>query len=212
MYGVKGGNSMKEKDIVDFSKMEETEDGFVIDEDGNEIGCKICHTHEKAFEILSKKQVTSKGKVLPLCPKCGNVLSPLSDSGYEYGTVSEVNYSNPDGEIGLYEFYHCDVCLEDSKLSTQQNYALMPIRIVHNANHGIHYTGGRDYAEDEDIEKLIDAIFEGMKGSIQQYVERKLNPKNDFDKMLDMSNVMLWSKRDVESAVCNWLYERGLKK
>ena len=45
---------MKEKDIVDFSKMEETEDGFVIDEDGNEIGCKICHTHEKAFEILSK--------------------------------------------------------------------------------------------------------------------------------------------------------------
>ena len=27
---------MKEKDIVDFSKMEETEDGFVIDEDGNE--------------------------------------------------------------------------------------------------------------------------------------------------------------------------------
>ena len=203
---------MKEKDIVDFSKMEETEDGFVIDEDGNEIACKICHTHEKAFEILSKKQVTSKGRVLPLCPKCGNVLAPLSDSGYEYGTVSEVNYSNPDGEIGLYEFYHCDVCGKDPELGTQHNYALMPVRIVHNGNHDIHYTGGRDYAEDEDIKKLIDAIFEGMKGSIQQYIERKLNPKDARDKMLDMRNVMLWSERDVESAVCNWLYEKGLKK
>ena len=69
-----------------------------------------------------------------------------------------------------------------------------------------------DITEDEDIKKLIDAIFEGMKGSIQQYVERKLNPKDVMDKMLDMRNIMLWSKRDVESAVCNWLYERGLKK
>ena len=42
--------SMKERDIVDFTKMKKNEDGEFIDENGNEVGCEICYTHKKAYE------------------------------------------------------------------------------------------------------------------------------------------------------------------
>ena len=204
---------MKEKDIVDFSKMRADDNDELIDDDGNIVGCQICYIHKKTFNELKDIQLTEDPlfnhprEIVPICPKCGKLLRPYSEYGYEFGTVSETNYSNPDGNIGIYEFYHCE-----NEECDAENYAMMPVPVVWNANHDIHYTGGRDYSEDSDIDKLISDVFEKIKPSIEQYVRRKLEPKDFIDKNLDISNVKLWCKRDVEHAVCNWLYDHGYKK
>lgn len=204
---------MKEKDVVDFTKMNKNENGYYVDEQDNAVGCEICYTHQKAFSKLRDMQITDDPlfnhprEVVPLCPQCGKLMRPYSDFGQVYGTVSEVNYSNPEGNIGMYEFYHCENDDCDGK-----DYAMMPIPIVWNANHDIHYTGGRDYSEESDIDKLVSDIFKKIKPSIEQYVRRKLNPSDPIDRNLNMDNVNLWCKRDVEHAVCNWLYEHGYKK
>ena len=204
--------SMKEREIADMATMEKNEDGEFVDGD-TIVGCPICYTHSKAYQKLVDVQKTDDPlynhprEIVPLCPKCGKMLRPYSDYGYEYGTVSEVNYSNPDGDIGLYEFYHCENDACDSK-----DYAMVPVPMVWNANHDIHYTGGRDYAEDSDIDRLVSDVFERIKPSIEQYVNRKLNQKDAIDQNLGTFNVNLWCKRDIEHAICNWLYEKGYKK
>lgn len=43
---------MKEKDIVDFTKFKKDEDDELIDENGNQVGCEICYTHEKAYKYF----------------------------------------------------------------------------------------------------------------------------------------------------------------
>ena len=45
---------MKEKDIVDFTKFKvsEEDENEHIDENGNEVWCQICYTHELAEKIL----------------------------------------------------------------------------------------------------------------------------------------------------------------
>ena len=51
--------NMKEKDIVDFTKMKKNEEDEYIDSEGNEVGCRICYTHAKAcyyFENLDHFQ------------------------------------------------------------------------------------------------------------------------------------------------------------
>lgn len=45
---------MKERDIVDFTKMIKNENGKLIDENGKEIGCMICYTHEKITKLERK--------------------------------------------------------------------------------------------------------------------------------------------------------------
>lgn len=75
---------MKEKDFVDFTKMEQDEDGNYLDENGKDVGCHICYIHQQVYDKYNNKH----GNILiPRCPNCGELLT---------------NYSNPDGEIGLY--------------------------------------------------------------------------------------------------------------
>ena len=62
------------------------------------------------------------------------------------------------------------------------------------------------------VSGVDESLEEGLTPSEQVTRLAYIKAKDVFDKTLDMSNIMLWSKRDVESAVCNWLYERGLKK
>lgn len=127
--------------------------------------------------------------------------------------VSEVNYSLPEGEIGLYEIWYCPNCEEDNtRNSSQANYAMMPVPVSFNANHGVFYTGGRDYPEEDELEKLVDDIFKACEPSILQYVERKLHPEDWIDENLTEKNVKWWTKNDVMKVICNYFYEKGWKK
>lgn len=197
---------MKEKDIIDFEKMEKDEDGNPVSSDGKVYdGCLHCEVHDAAFEKFKAIQQDDKGGLAPLCPKCGKLLLPYTASGYVDVVVSEQNSYVPNGQIGMYRCYHCENC-------DDQNYAMMPIPICYNANHGTHYTGGRVFAEDADVEELCKKIANCVMPSINQYIERKMNPEDDIDKMLSLDNVDGWCKHDIEHAICNWLYERGYKK
>ena len=194
---------MKEKDIIDFDKYKKNEDGDPVDVNGNVL-CLHCETHRVAYDKLSEIQKDGKGGLIPLCPKCGKPLEPYTTSGYSDVIVSERNAHEPNGEIGLYRCYHCEEC--------DQDYAMMPIPIVHNGNHDTHYTGGRKYAGDADVEELCKKVAEAVMPSINQYIERKLKPENSIDATLTLDHVDLWCERDIEELVCGWLYDRGLKK
>lgn len=191
---------MKERDIVDFTKMKKNEDGEFIDENGNEVGCEICYTHKKAYEkyVDGEEEAVEIYEVVR-CPKCNNVLSNYTYIGAN--VVSEANFSVPDGNIGIYPIFKCNEC--------DQYYALMPEPIEYNANHDIYYTGGRKYIVDSDQQELLENIFETMKPSIEQYIRRVVDEK---EKGLNMWNIMTWCKYDVEEALAKWLYEHGLKK
>lgn len=187
---------MKEKDIVDFTKMEyDEENDNYINSEGNDVGCQICYTHSQAYKKFGE-YYTEKIDMLPLCPKCGERMID-----YESQVISEVNYSNPDGEIGYYPVFYCNEC--------DKYFAYMPVEINHNGNHDIYYTGGRDYIEDEEQQKLKNDVFKSIKPSIEQYIRRVVDEK---EKGLDLWNIMTWCSRDVEHAIANWLYEHKLKK
>lgn len=187
---------MKEKDIVDFTKMKKDEiTEELIDENGDEVGCQICYTHQKAYEKFDE-EYTDEINVLPICPKCGERIVHE-----DLHVISEVNYSNPDGEIGYYPVFYCHSC--------QEYFAYMPIPITYNANHDIYYTGGRRYIEDDNQKKLVNDVFEAIKPNIEQYVRRVVDEK---EKGLSLWNVQTWSERAVEDAVANWLYENNMKK
>lgn len=209
---------MKEKELVDFDNMSE--------EERNDVGCGICHTHGVAWGELTKRQFSHQGgsatKIFisysafhPLCPECGEPLVGGANHGYApggYATVSEGNFVEPDGEISLCPLWHC----QNEKCSSKEHqylFATMPIPIVWNANHNIHYTGGRTYLLKEEDTKFAKSIFKAIEASIKQFVERKLHPKDDGDRHLTVEdNLMLWCSRDIEEAYAKWLYDHGLKK
>lgn len=198
---------MKEHDIYDKYGLKTNDNGdtFITHEDGisEDVGCLHCFIHGKAQETLEPIQV-NKGKIKPLCPKCGKVLTLYTRYGYDHITVSEQNSYVPEGNIGLYEAYHCDDC--------EQNYAMMPIPISWNANHDTHYTGGRRFAEDADVKAIVKDLWDNIAPYIQNYAERKADPKDWIDKGLKPWNVLSWTEGEVEAVVCNWLYEHGFKR
>lgn len=216
---------MRERDIVDFTKMVENENGEFVDENGEEIGCKICHTHEKAYEkfvekienhpeMYNYKPMFGEHRSRHICPKCGELLVPclVCTDDFEMAVVSEENGSVPDGRIGYYAIYQCtnEKCVDS--FGNRSKFAMMPEPITYNWSHSIFYTGGRTYLEDKDMAELAKAVFKGIQPSIEQYIQRKLHPENAVDENLDIKHIELWTSRDVEEVLANWFYEHGLKK
>ena len=158
---MKGINNMKEKDIVDFTKFNKDKDGEYIDEKGEEVGCEICYTHKKAYEYFDNDLNPENMQEIPVprCPVCGKPMirrySWISDGN---AVVSEVNYSNPEGNIGLYSIWECETETCINRYGITQIYDLMPIPIGWNANHDIYYTGGKNYLESTEFKDLLDLI------------------------------------------------------
>lgn len=217
---------MKEKDIVDFDKMDKNpETGSFVDGDGKDIGCEICYTHEKIYEKLGAKQFRPRGSSVtrefenieifhPLCPECGEPLEPGAPHGYApsgYVSVTEQNVPVPEGEASLCQVWYCP---NEECPSEKHGYlfAMMPVPIEWNANHDIHITGGKHYLLTQEDIDFAASVFEKIKPSIQQYIRRKLNPKDDVDKRLNENKVLLWCRQDVDAAFATWLYEHGMKK
>ena len=200
---------MKEKNIVDFTKMMKVHNEY-YDENGDAVGCEICYTHQKAYEKLSGVNIETEIPK-PVCPICGGPLSRRfnwTENGSDI--VSEVNYSNPEGEIGFYSIWECGNCKDN--YDNTQLYAMMPIPIAWNANHDIYYTGGKDYCVDSTIGELIDIIKAKVLPDILHYVRRLLNPEDKIDENLDETNLKRWCSNSIKHAVCTWMYNHGWKK
>lgn len=203
---------MKEKDVVDFTKLKENDRGYLVDENNEEIGCEICYTHEKAYDLFKKDEDMEEIIPRPRCPICGEYLTRRDSytTDKSNAVVSEVNYSNPDGNIGFYSIWECEICSD--QFDNNQLFALMPEPITWNANHDIYYTGGSRYCVSSDIKELLSLIKKHVIPSITQYTERVLHPKNAVDKNLSEWNLKLWCSYDIEHAIAEWLYKHGWKK
>ena len=205
---------MKEKDIVDFTKFDKDENGELIDNNGEQVGCEICYTHEKAYEYFGEDENLKNEEKIPIprCPICGKRLIRSCNYTTMDGNaiVSEVNYSNPNGNIGLYSIWECETCTD--KYDNTQLFALMPEPIAHNGNHDIYYTGGKDYIMTDEINELLTLIKNNVMPLIMQYVRRVLNPEDGIDKSLNENNLQWWCSGGIEHAIAEWLYNHGYKK
>lgn len=205
---------MKEKDIVDFTKFKKDEDDELIDENGNQVGCEICYTHEKAYKYFSEDEKPENEETIPIprCPICGKRLIRRVNYTTMAGNaiVSEVNYSNPNGNIGFYSIWECESCTD--KYDNTQLFALMPEPIGWNGNHDIYYTGGKKYIETEEINELLTLVKNNVMPMIMQYVRRVLQPEDFIDKNLSEKNLEWWCSGEIEHAIAEWLYNHGLKK
>lgn len=186
---------MKEKDIVDFSKLNKDEGDNYIDENGEIIACEICHLHDKAYEKLEEDRLWNIP--VPHCPKCGDRMSSHPQSGEnDSAIVSETNVYTSDGDIGYYPIFYCYEC--------DRTYALMPTPVIYKGNHDIFYTGGRKYVIDEEQEKLVESVANGCIAEVEQFLNCKENITTD--------NLKTWIKYSVEHEIASWLYDQGLKK
>lgn len=205
---------MKEKNIVDFTKFKKDEQNELIDENGNTVECKICYTHEKAYEYFRNDNLPENMEFIsrPRCPFCGKRLirRHCYTTANGNAVVSEVNYSNPNGNIGFYSIWECETCTD--KYNNTQLFALMPEPIAWNGNHDIYYTGGKAYIESEEINELLTLIKNHVMPMIMQYVRRVLHPEDMIDKNLSENNLNWWCSGEIEHALAEWLYNHGLKK
>lgn len=178
--------------------------------------CDICTLHE-VFEDMYGSIVSEDNAVInkaffgddcivtPLCPKCDKPLSPgTSHFGHTVGSVGGSNTVDETEEMQYCQLWHCEEC--------DQDYAMMPTPIVWNANHDIFYTGGVHYLTDDDEKLLLNKIGDRLSESINRFVIRVKNPKDNIDKSLSEWHLNLWMKRGISEAVAEFLREKGFKK
>lgn len=193
---------MIEKDIVDF----EDKDKFIKDEEnmtyieketGEDVGCKICYTHVKAYDYFKLKSQHKEMISSPLCPICKKQMYLAVDDV----VVGEVNYSDPKNKIYYTNIYRCDKC--------DKEICLLPNDVEYNANHDIYYTGGRDYLSDDNkLKPLLEDITKRINAKITNYVNRKLAGEDTLSEW----NIQYWCSNEIEKAICNFLYEARVKK
>lgn len=193
---------MTEKDIVDFNNEEkyikDEESGMCIEkETGEEVGCKICYTHTKAYEFFNSKNDYQEKIPNPICPHCKEQMIYENDSV----VVGETNYSDPRNKLYYTNIYKCPQC--------GKTVCLVPTDVEYNANHDIYYTGGRDYIlDDKTLKPLLEDITNRINDRVMDYVNRKLAG----EKSLSDCNIQYWCSNQIEEAICNFLYEAGVKK
>lgn len=193
---------MTEKDIVDF----EDKDKFIKDEEnkryieketGEDVGCEICYTHIKAYDYFKSKSYIKEMISSPICPNCKKQMILEADDV----VVGEVNYSDPKNKIYYTNIYRCEEC--DKKV------CLLPNDVEYNANHDIYYTGGRDYLSDDNkLKPLLEDITKRINVQVTDYVTRKLAGEDTLSEW----NIQYWCSGEIEKAICNFLYEAGVKK
>lgn len=168
---------MKMKDIISENEAKE------IDEDV----CLLCETHKRAYKRIQDGIS---------CSFCGTVQRIEID---DYSVVGMSNYYDPEHDIFKTVIYQCSNCGED--------FALIPHKIIYNANHDVYYTGGNDYLNDDDEHKIFINAQKEIEASLKQWIERYENGEK-----LDPSYPALWIKRNITKAIAEYLFEKGLKK
>ena len=192
-----------EKDIVDF----EDKNKFIKDvenyryiekETGEEVGCEICYTHIKAYDFFKSKNEYREKITNPICPHCKKDQMYLDNDNI---VVGETNYSDPRNKLYYTNIYKCAHC--------GKSVCLVPVDVIYNANHDIYYTGGRDYLSDDNkLKPLLEDITKRINDQVTNYVTRKLAGENSLSEW----NIQYWCTGEIEKAICNFLYEAGVKK
>lgn len=168
----------KMKDIISEKEAEKR--------DENE--CVLCATHEDAYKKIPDGIV---------CPYCEHNHEHAEIKNYT--VVGMTNGYEPDDKISKLPVMTCDKC--------DEYFALMPEKINYNANHDVYYTGGGNYLNNDDENKIFLVAQKKIEASLTQWVERY-----DKGEKLDPSFPALWIKRDITHAIASYLFEKGLKK
>ena len=84
---------------------------------------------------------------------------------------------------------------------------MIPEKITWNANHDVYYTGGKDYLNEDDENKIFLNAQKEIEKDLKNWIERY----NQGEK-LDASYPALWIKRDITHAIAAYLFEKGYKK
>ncbi len=150
--------------------------------------CLLCKTHEEAYKKIPD------GIVCPYC-KHNNEYVDISD----YTVVGMTNSYDPEQSIAKYPVFTCIECGE--------HIALIPEKVNYNGNHDVYYTGGNDYLNDDDENKIFTEAQEKIEASLNQWKERIAAGEK-----LEAFYPALWIKRDITHAIASYLYEKGLKK
>jgi len=170
---------MRNKDII-----EKHPDDFADDNQ-----CTLCKLHELAYEDLPE---------IIKCPLCGHEHHELEILGTTvFLVVGETNGSpehNPDEVIDKYMVFRCAKC--------RGHIALIPHAVLWNANHDVHYTGGKHYIP----EMITNDIREIAQKQIDQFLERQKNGDN-----LDSWSVAQWIAYELEEYIATKLYDAGRK-
>lgn len=161
---------------------------FINAKEITEDDCGVCEVHKQAFEKIFKDNV--------LCPKCNKPLQFVNISNTvvigetnagDIDTLKEEIFRNAPTII-------CENC--------NAYISLIPTEVIHNANHGIYYTGGKNYIPDDlkiDLSKI--------EAHVKQYTERIKQGEN----ILSPWHLMIWIQNDIEKIIATELYKRGLK-
>lgn len=173
---------MKMKDILPEDKAKEEDEK----EDGE---CLLCLTHELAHEKI---------EIGLVCPYC-NVKHSYNIEKNDYAVVGMANYYSPNDKIEKYITLQCVKC--------NKFFSLIPEKINYNANHDVYYTGGKDYLNDDDENKIFLEAQKLIEKSLKQWKDRY-----EAGEKLDESYPALWIKRDITEAIASYLYEKGFKK
>ena len=193
---------MTEKDIVDFEDKnkfikDEENKSYIEKETGKDVGCEICYTHIKAYDYFKSKSHVKELISSPICPNCKKQMILEADDV----VVGEVNYSDPKNKIYYTNIYKCEEC--------DKEICLLPNDVEYNGNHDIYYTGGRDYLNDDNkLKSLLEDITKRINVQVTDYVTRKLAGEDTLSEW----NIRYWCSGEIEKAICNFLYEAGVKK
>lgn len=155
--------------------------------------CSLCVTHERAYKKIPNGII---------CPYCGH--NHREDGNFivipDYKVVGQHNAYDPEEEIAKYPVFNCDKCGE--------HIALIPEKVMWNGNHDVYYTGGKHYFPHAEAEsEIFQKVQAKMEAHLKQWVERY-----EAGDKVSTSNVALWLRRDIESAIAEFLFEKGFKK
>ena len=173
----------RQKDIIELKDIPEEE-------------CDVCYLHEKAYEFFENKNLNDDQE---FCPCCNEPMDNYA-CGYEGNvTVGGHNEYTEDENIGYYKVYECNKC--------NKVFAMIPQEIKYNANHDIFYTGGNRFLSKTDEDNLMSKIKEMMTETTKQFVDRVKDGETNLSEL----NLQYWNEGQLEHAISEFLYEKGLK-
>lgn len=143
--------------------------------------CGLCATHEAAYRQLEK---------VLYCPHCGKPVEVTK--GQDWGDLIEFDkyapvgdwYADPDEEIRMWPIIRCEHCGDE--------FALTPMRVIHNYNHDVYYTGKKHILPKFSHKELVDILIP----NIQNYLDRYETEHN-----LNAWNLATWCAHDIEAYV-----------
>ena len=161
--------------------------------------CFLCEVHTKAADVITVDDWFA-------CPNCGQPVirfEQLSELELIFREDDLVVLGESNSGPLEDESFRKVLAATCSKCDTKV--ALIPEAITYNANHDIHYTGGRHYVQDS--ERIEKAVKEKLQPQIENFVERLSNGEK-----LEAWNLAAWLRGGIESIVSEYLYTHGIKK